>query len=68
MGQMLRTGREINGGRRLEVGARPAVGGTLHGVSGEEQVVAPPSGGVLGEAAVSVLRPLLLDGVDKERD
>lgn len=51
----------------MEVGARPAVGGSVGGVSGEQNVVAS-SGGVFREAAVSVLRRLFLHGADEERD
>lgn len=44
------------------------MGGTLDGVSGEEEVVASAGGGVLGQAAVKASRPLFLHGVEKERD
>lgn len=64
---MVGTRREINRGRRLEIGACPTMGGTLDGVSGgEEEVVATAGGGVLGEAAVRIPRRWLLHGVDKE--
>lgn len=62
--EILRSRQVING-----VGACAAVGGSIGdgGISGKQEVVAS-AGGVLGEAAVGVLRRLFLHGADQERN
>lgn len=65
---MVGSRRETNRRWRLEIRASPTMGGALHGVSAEEEVVATGGGGVVREATVNMLRLLLLHGVDEERN